>query len=358
MKYLKERQYYDDLYDLHTIEICIDWIKLAVKKCDTDKAFAKFSEKEQIRGKNILVEIPVYYNKGERYRDKEKTISEWILRDKTKQDKYDNAKEPDEIFCQSCNWAMESTTKLLHDFTDEPLRVLFFFECPHCHKRRGIFDDGGEYVSKPNLCPKCSGEIGLKFDKKGDVSVFTEKCKSCNFVKVDETNHKVEDEKREKQKQREQYLLKTYRGEFCLSKEAGEKYIAQQTQTEYFFKKMDETKIKEADPNYRKAKSLRRLKAIELQNLISEVVKPSGFDNLNFEKPEIDRHVIISFTVQETKVARSDYDACRDLRRALEKSLVDTNWRLMSDGISTRLGLLYGRVKGYENEDDLMKIVQ
>ena len=28
------------------------------------------------------------------------------------------------------------------------LKVLFFFECLNCKKRRGVFDDGEEYVSK------------------------------------------------------------------------------------------------------------------------------------------------------------------------------------------------------------------
>jgi hypothetical protein len=30
----------------------------------------------------------------------------------------------------------------------------------------------------------------------------------------------------------------------------------------------------------------------------------------------------------------------------------------MSDGISQRLGILTGRIRGYENEDDLVKIVK
>jgi hypothetical protein len=76
----------------------------------------------------------------------------------------------------------------------------------------------------------------------------------------------------------------------------------------------------------------------------------------NFDKPEIDRHIIISFSVQDTKAERKDNVAASDLRRALNKALEDTNWRLMSDGIGCRLGLLYGRIKGYESEDELAKI--
>ena len=86
MIYLKEKQYYEDLYDLHTIEICIDWVKLALKKCKEDKTFDKFPKEDKIKGNNILIELPLYYQKGERDRNREKTINEWIEKDKIKQD--------------------------------------------------------------------------------------------------------------------------------------------------------------------------------------------------------------------------------------------------------------------------------
>jgi len=103
---------------------------------------------------------------------------------------------------------------------------------------------------------------------------------------------------------------------------------------------------------------LQKIKVFELQKRIQDIITTNGFNQLNFEKPEIDKHVIISFTVQETKSERTDYEACQNLRKAITKTLENTNWRLMSDGIGTKLGLLYGRIKGYENEDDLMKIVK
>ncbi|MFA5749993.1 MAG: hypothetical protein WC895_02105 [Candidatus Shapirobacteria bacterium] len=358
MNYLKDEQYYSDLYDLHTIEICLDWEKEVLENCGKDKDFAKFSEPEQNRFKNIMVKMPVYYKKGERYRDRENTINQWIQKDKEKQDKYNNAKEPTGIYCKSCNWAMESTTKDLYDFTEEPLRVLFFFECPNCHKRRGIFNDGKEYESKVRLCPKCSSELDIKYKKKNEVSTFIEKCKNCDYKIVDKTDFKAWDEQQKKRKERQEYLLKTFRNEFCMSKEDGNRYIADQTQTQYFMKHDEERKNKEADPRYQKAKNLNKLKVIELQKIVQEVINTNGFNQLNFGVPEIDRQVIISFNVQEMRLERKEYDACRDLKRGLTKALEDTNWRLMSDGIGGKLGILYGKLKGYESEDDLISIVK
>jgi hypothetical protein len=253
---------------------------------------------------------------------------------------------------------MELNIKDLYDFTDEPLRVLFFFECPHCHKRRGIFDDGKEYESKPRKCPKCGDELDLKYQKKDNVSTFTEKCQSCDYKIVDKTDFKVWDEQQRKRQERQEYLLKTFRKEFCMSQAEGDRYITDQAQTMYFMNQDKERKTKEADPRYQQAKNLKKLKVVELQKIVQEVTTANGFNQLNFGVPEIDKQVIISFNVQETKLERKEYDACRDLRRGLTKALEDTNWRLMSEGISGKLGILYGKLKGYEGEDDLISIVK
>ncbi|MDD4111034.1 MAG: hypothetical protein PHS54_05770, partial [Clostridia bacterium] len=45
-----------------------------------------------------------------------------------------------------------------------------------------------------------------------------------------------------------------------------------------------------------------------------------------------------------------------DLKKLLNNSLKKTNWRLMSDGVNYRLGFLSGRLKGYEGEEDILKL--
>lgn len=358
MDYLKDRQYYEDLYDLHTIEICIDWVKLALKKCKDDKAFSKFPKEDRIRGKNILIELPLYYQKGERYRDKEKTINEWIEKDKIKQDKFDDTKEPNGIFCQECNWAMKLEGKSLHDFSNEPLRILFFFECPNCHKRRGIFDDGTEYKSEPRVCPKCGDELELSYKNENEVSTFAEKCKSCDYKTEDKTDFKLYDERQKKREERKEYLLNKYRKECCLTPEEGEKYISSQTQLKNSIDRIKETERKEADPIYQKARALKKLKVFDMEKLLKETLEKEKYIELSFDKPEITKDVVIPFSVQESDTSRSDYDSQNNLKKLIKKTLEDTNWRLMSDGISQRLGILTGRIRGYENEDDLVKIVK
>ena len=62
------------------------------------------------------------------------------------------------------------------------------------------------------------------------------------------------------------------------------------------------------------------------------------------------------FTVQDTGYKRKDYDSTRKLQKLLKATLETTNWRLMSEGTNYRMGYVYGRLKGYEREEDLAEL--
>ena len=316
MKYLENWKYYTDLYDLFTIEDCLNWIEVFKGKLAKDKVSKKIIASVRPGFVGALGEISLYYKMGDRYKEREKTIKQWMDDDRLKQEKYDTALLSDSVFCPNCNWAMEPDGKTLHDFSSEPLRVLFFFRCPKCHKGRGIFEDGEEYKPRKHICPKCNKELETGQVRKGEVITTTDKC-ICGYKNIDVWDLKADEEEHKQKQARNEYLLNIYRNEFCLSKEEGEKYVSDRIQTELFLKHDEERKTKEADPRYQKAKNLKKLKVIELQKIIQDVTNANGFSQLNFNKPEIDRYVIISFSVQETKMERSDYDSSRDLRRAL-----------------------------------------
>ena len=87
-------------------------------------------------------------------------------------------------------------------------------------------------------------------------------------------------------------------------------------------------------------------------------LKKEEYINLDFSKPGIGRDIIINFTVQDNKTDRGEYDSRIQLQRTIKKTLENTNWRLTSDGVIYRLGILSGRLKGYENDEDLIKLVK
>ncbi len=72
----------------------------------------------------------------------------------------------------------------------------------------------------------------------------------------------------------------------------------------------------------------------------------------------VGRDFIIPFSVQDADAARKEWDSVHKLQRFLKKALKDTNWRLMSEGISYRLGYLWGRLKGIDQEEDLVQMLK
>jgi len=122
---------------------------------------------------------------------------------------------------------------------------------------------------------------------------------------------------------------------------------------------VDSWKEKEKNKDlYEKLAKIKRLTVIELEKLLTPLLEKESYIHLRLANPEIDRNVVVPFTVQDSKSGRENRTNEYDLKRLFKKVLEDTNWRLMSDGVSYRLGVLTGRLKGYEREEDLIKLVK
>jgi hypothetical protein len=62
--------------------------------------------------------------------------------------------------------------------------------------------------------------------------------------------------------------------------------------------------------------------------------------------------------LQDADSSRVEADSVRRFHRIIKKALEGTNWRLMSEEVHYRLGYLSGRLKGYEQEEDLFQLVK
>jgi len=70
----------------------------------------------------------------------------------------------------------------------------------------------------------------------------------------------------------------------------------------------------------------------------------------NFEK--------ITTIPEEQFVEDNERVSMQKLKKLLQKHLEETNWRLMSGGVSYRLGMMSGRIRIYEDQDDLAKLIE
>lgn len=353
-KHLKNYTYYSELYDKFTIEECQRWQKSKDLESlkDDDEAVAKikkdFFEK-------CLIPTSMYFLKGERYIDKEKTIQEWMERDSAMDRKIENAIEPSSVRCIGCS---SSKTKcisrdlmLYNDGKDE---VLFMFQCEKCGKRRAYWENGKEWEPRPNPCPKCRAELQSSHAKKDNIIETTYTCSECEYMDTELLDLTV------KEKDEDVAVdFEVNRKEYCLSNKDGLEYLAHKGRQDSLKKLVDgwdeQGKNKEL---YDVADKIKKLTIIELEKLLVPVLEKADYIKFQLSNPEIEKDVIIPFGVHDSKSDRTKMASEYDLKRILKKTLEYTNWRLMSDGTSYRLGFLTGRLRGVEGEDEFKRLAE
>lgn len=368
MKYLYEEQHYIDRYDLHTIEECLDTVKMfqeVYQKSLVSEELKDLSQEDKLKDANIMLHRSLFVIKGKRYEKKQETIQKWIEEDKLKQDKQDYTPTPEEIHCPLCNAPMNfNSSKHLEYTYDNPIiRMMFLFKCSKCKKQQWVYDDGEIRVSEPDLCPKCNKELNVTSNRKGKVITTLYKCKACGYSKTDVYHLAKKDKEWEKYKEEQnkkeeadKKLLEKYRNEYCLSEKEGIDHVETLEALEVGHDVYEEEKQRYDDKAYQVAVNLKRLNVLELEKLLSEKLQKETYVKFTLEKPDMGRFVTIPFNVLDANSTRNPNVSEANLKKLIKDTLQDTNWRLMSDGIHYRLGYLSGTLKAYEREEDLLEL--
>lgn len=350
-KYLNSQQYYEDLYNRSTVDFCRG-IESRYDESIKDRIGKKMNKKD--RDLLAVYRLMMHFETGERYLKKEDKLKEWMDRDRAKDKVLEAAIPPGDIYCNKCGEAMFVETKILHSKNmEEKERVLFIFRCSSkCKDSRAIFDDGEEWITEPKLCDKCGFKLNERGEKKDDKILTHYSCKECDFKKTEELDLSKKEKKIDKFYNRD-------RARFCLNEKKGQAYRDEKIRMKQLGKIIEE--IKEKDKNkelYEKVSKLKKLTVFELEKRLSPVLEKEGYIKFELGRPEIGRDVFIEFSTQDEKSGREEYESSNNLKKIIKKTLKDTNWRLMSEGIHYRLGCLNGRVRGYEREEDLIKLVK
>jgi len=361
MDYLKDRQEYIDRHDLITIEECLEWywdIKDSFKKHRNNKEFKKYTDEEFEEETEKVLSMMLKNMMQLRFRDKYKTIDKWMAEDKFLQDKQDNTPEPREVKCIECGCEMKVIMKNLENSYEENPYMLFMFECTKCKKRRSVKEDGSEWIYKKPKCPKCKSELktDIKIDKKADTTTFIESCPKCSYKNVDVSDHKKWKQEQEAKEKRNKELLEKYRGKFCYSDEKGKEMVDAFDALKFGQEVYEYEKSKYDDPAFVKATTLKKIGIVEVEKLLSDVLDKEKYVKFSTDKPEIDRFVIVPFSLQDGDSLRNKRENLRDLETLIIKTLGGTNWRLLSGSLMSRLGFISGKLKGYEQEEDLLEI--
>jgi hypothetical protein len=358
-EFLKPEQHYIDLYDLFTINECLDAADVHRKAYKTSlkaKKFKDTSKKEKERSFGLLLHRHLYAVKGERYKNKANKLKEWVDRDQGFQDKYDNTPEP-QYFCPKCNEQLKGTLKSLENqYNDKPLRVSFIFRCNPCKKGKIVYDNGEIKVSKPFLCPECNKEAIYTHEKKGKTITWITKCKSCGFKKVDKNDYEKKRAQWAKEEQRDKDLLKKYRNECCLTDKQGKQYIETMEALEYSKFAFEDEKRKYDNPVYEKVSKIKQVGISELETMLSKALKKAEYTKFELGTPDMGHFIVVSFSMRDSDPNRNKKTALYDLKKLIKDTLEETNWKLTSQGVSERLGFITGKLKGYEREKDLLEL--
>jgi hypothetical protein len=293
-----------------------------------------------------------------RYKERDATIDQWMANDGAKDDQIAATRLIQEPYCRHCNkQGLRIVDKsLMHrkekfDIGD-PEEVLFTLKCPHCDKLSAFWEDGAAWKPKPTLCPKCNTEVKHTTTSTKKAITFTYTCPSCKHSykdKIDLTE-KTEKPDPDYEKDRIHYCL--------LDVEFRDKLIETQRGMDNLVRLGKEIKEKEDNKHiYDAVKDMKKPKIAELVPLLSPILEKAGYIEFHLDKPEMGRDVYVGFSCLDNKSGRDDYDSRKTLKKLVDSALSDTNWRLMNDGISYRLGYLNGRVKAYEGEDALKDLV-
>lgn len=360
--HLKDRQYYIDLYDRSTVDDARRSIKYY------DKFFNEFQKKlptdETVEKPGNALILNVYYMQSvgmellDRYENRDDSIDEWILNDELRDRRISNARLTKEPNCQHCNKnGLRIINKsLMHRRVNGVFNnheeVLFVLHCPHCDKNNALWEDGTVWKPNPTLCPKCNGQMAHKTKEYKKSVDFLYTCPSCHHSYKEKLDFKSKKEAVDPNYDKD-------RAHYCLLDKEFRDHLFGMRQTINDMAELGKEFEEKAENKhiYDAIDEIKKPKIAELVEILRPVLEKSGYVDFNLEKPEIGKGVIVGFSCLDSKSDRNDYGSKKTLEKLIKKELDDTNWRLMSDGVSYRLGYLSGRLRAYESEADLKRLV-
>lgn len=354
---LKERSTYEDRYDHTTVFIARLDMKSFLEFRGKWLEMMPENEENKFRNSfhlNNIYMLMVGNKLVDRYNEREQAIQVMIAEDEARDARLSAARLTSEPVCEHCSkTGLRITDKdFMHRDGQKDDDVLFTLHCGACENNTAVWEDGSLWERRHTKCPKCESVMEEKSSRRGKVITTTYACPNCAHSFKDKLDLKPKDEPEDPDYKEDRRI-------YCLQDEAMRK---EHQDAKYRFEDLirfaKEHKEKEGNKHiYDAMKEMKKPKIAELTPLLQPVLEKAGYADFNLDKPEIGKDVYVGFNCLDTKSDRNDYDSIKTLEKLVMKTLADTNWRLMSDGIHFRLGYLNGRVRAYEREEDLKKLV-
>jgi hypothetical protein len=358
--YLKDKKHYEDRYDENTVEQCRSGESIV------NGAFREMEKK--LPKKELIEKLPGWYLQYSQYYFlfvestaasrsalRETQINKWMELDQAKDDKLDSAKITG-TYCRTCGKDMRIISKdYMHREGRKYDDILIMLECVDCNKRIAFWEDGSEWEGAKHECEKCGGKTTSKHTKENNVLTTIETCEKCKHVKTDSLDLTVT----KKEPEPIDHNLKVDIKRFVFDSEMMFKFEQKLKHFERMAKLHATAEDKVQRPEvYDALKQVRKLKIVQLKELLEPTIINEGYSDFKLGDPHIGREVSLEFSCLDTRDEREEYQSKKTLHKTIEKLLEETNWRVMSSGVSYRLGYLSGHLRAYESEEDIKKLVE
>jgi hypothetical protein len=338
-----------DQYDRLTVEQCRRWLSGFAPRLP-DVNGQPFSEESQEGWRNMLADMSMYFMTGERYANKDATIRQRITDHQRQADRLETATPVRGVSCLICRVEMVETDRTeMGDFNNE--KILFMCSCPNCNRHRAFWEGGEEYRVKRPKCQKCQSELKETSSTDNHIITITQTCSACGEVTTEVHDYTpipdpVIDEN-----------FEADRARFCLSEEEGQKYLAGRASVVRLSQLVTNQDKEKEEQAKEKLQQIQKLTLDQVSKKLSVELEPHNFANLIFGEAQMDKDIRVGFQIQD-RAGRSDYDSRTGLQKLVIKTLKGTNWRLMTGGVTYRLGILSGRLRGFDQEKDLLGLAK
>ncbi len=358
--HLKDRSHYEDIYDRHTVKLAREKKAQRVSR-ESQKSLSsiepKLSRERAKKWLGAMWGLEAYLFAGERWEHRADTIQKWMDRDSAMDERLESARLTIEPTCSHCGrqgLRVISKDLLNRDRSSSSAeQVVFMLKCPHCQRNSAYWEDGAEWKLRPTTCPKCNSEMHHKSSRRGKMHTTTYTCPNCGHT----YQEKLELAAPQDITAGPDYLKD--KEEYCLDDKRGQEFVADMSRWERLRELFTEQDERDANKDlYDAVANIQKLKIPQLHQALKPAVEQAGFTEVKFGEPEIGRDVIVGVSCLDSDPKREDYDSRKSLKKAIVETLEPTNWRLVSDGVAYRLGYLNGRIRAYEKEADLMRLVK
>jgi hypothetical protein len=348
-KHLEERSAYEERYDAATVEQC-RWIE--------DHFLSPEIQQHPLsdgRGfPNWIMPLKLFHLTGERYRQREETINEWMERDRQRDAMIEQARPP-LMRCPSCGQQMECVdTSIKYGFEEgERDRMSFFLTCKSCKEVHHIYENGTPIPRKPLLCSKCDREVEFSSEERDGKHYYIRTCKHCGHI--EERMSTLDEEEQSPTKEEIERFVRDKK-RFCISEAQGQRFLQWEERMKQIDKQKEEHLLNVE--LYDRVKEVKSLNIASLEKKLRKELEKAGYVDLHTTMLPSGREIVLEFSIRDMQDSRKDLESRKTLQETIESALEMTNWSLYPDSVTYRLGLLSGRIRGYESEEDLEKLTR